>query len=292
MRRYLFSVLAAAIVLCAASQASAAIYPWEAIDWTGQYVTKIKFTNNEVVWSTADNQFKPANYTPAVGDVVYQILTATTIVWETGGGDIVKWTSSDAGELTAYAVAKITGFDSATNTYTFGPFGSGTDALNYSWGPNEVVALFFDTNKNYTANSGSRLTDRQRATDGTLFATFGFGPAIDAGQGGATGTPFLQSQVLSASPLSVFTSGGLNVKSLGAAFATIVFLPVDLPGYNFSATLQSNIQVASPANSNWPLKSEDPFRIRPTPEPGTLSALLGIVAAGGLGFLRRRRIGA
>ena len=287
MRRYLAFVIAAAIGFCSAAQALAAIYPWDAIDWTGQYVTKIKFTNNEVVWSAVDNSFKPANYTPQVGDVVYQIFTATTIAWETGSGDIVKWTSSDAGELTAYAVAKITGVSSGV--YTFGPFGAGTDQLGYTWATDEVVALFFDTNKNYTANSGNRTTDRQRATDGTLFATFGFGAAADAGQGGATGTPLLQSQVLTTSPLLVFTSGGLNVKALGAAFSTVIFRPVDLPDHDYSATLQSNIQVASPTNDNWPLKSEDPFRIRPTPEPGALSALLGIAAAGAIGFLRRRR---
>ncbi|MGB9689930.1 PEP-CTERM sorting domain-containing protein, partial [Thermogutta sp.] len=190
--------------------------------------------------------------------------------------------------LTAYAVAKITGFSG--NTYTFGPFGPGADQLGYTWLADEVVAVYFDTNKNYTANSGSRTTDRQSATDGTLFATFGFGDAVDKDRGGATGTPFLKSTVMPDSPLLVITSGGLNVKAVGSAYSTIVFRPIGLPLQNYSSTLNSTIVVADPPNANWPLKSEDPFRIRPTPEPTSVIGLLGLgLGAGALGAIRRRK---
>ena len=292
MRRYLVSVIAAAIVVCAASQASAAIYPWEAIDWTGQYVTTIKFINYEVVWNP-DTGFKDAAYQPQVNDVVYQLLKATEIYWEVpGSGLVLKWQDSVGdGEITAYAVAKVTDVVESGNKreYTFGPVTTSsdyTDQLGYTWKAEEVVAIYFDTNENFGVNYSTRQQDRESATDGILFATFGFGAAVDFNRGGATGINTELTSTLNLNTGTISSSGVLNVKSVGSSFVDVVFLPIG----QYSATFENSVQ--SGGNSKWPLSSNDPFRIRPTPEPGTLSALLGIVAAGAIGFLRRRRIGA
>lgn len=279
----IFAVAALATVVFAVN-AQAALYPWDAIDWTGTNVTKIKFTNYEVLWDRDTESYKQEPL--EVNDVVIQILKATSIIWETAEGDVTKWSDMNDGELTAYSVAVVT--DITDGVATYGPLtdtASANDPLEVSWDANEVVRIYLDSNQNFSANSGDRSTDVGTATDGTLLASFGFGDAVDAGLGGATGTPFLTSNT----DIPVSVSGALNVKDSGSFRPDLVFRPVS-PLENNSATITSTI-TANSTNSNWPLRSEDPFRFRVVPEPSSLAGLAGLalVGLGGVCLRRRRK---
>ena len=280
-------------------------------DTSGQSLTKVKFTNYEILLRQNDStgqivigshQFDPvAPGSVAVGDFAVQILQASSIAWETSP-EQTKWSYVANGpEMTAYAVQEVltnvaTGsLDSDRTTSLFeqtykvarlDPFGI-VNVTN-----NEISHIYFDETPGIVFTSAGTLQQGvNSATDGTLFAAFGFGAAVDAGRGGAPGAnAALKSEELELPPvlLDVSLKGGLNIRT-NIPFLT--FLPVlNKASYlPVSTSIESGIAVNPHfATEPWPLKSEDPWRFRVTPEPASTVALLGLGLMGLFGVAYRR----
>jgi len=275
-------------------------------DLTGQNVTKVKFTNFEIVLRQNDsgtielpngkkyNVVTPGNI--QVNDIAIQILNAKTIDWETPSGDVTKWSYVQNGpEFTAYALQRVASIaDTNNNEYNI-EFGVATEdpfgILDLS--NSEIARLYFDeAPASVFTSSGTLQAGVNSATGGVFFASFGYGVAADSGRGGATGTATIEAKELLLPPpsLLVHVIGGLNVKNL-PSWLTFLPIPNVANGAFTSSSLETSVtsNTAYPASSPWPLKSEDPWRFRVTPEPSTFMALLGMGAVAGVGGLIRRR---
>ncbi len=210
--------------------------------------------------------------------------------------------------LTAYAVQQVTSItlDDPFGGYTkltFGavdsdPFGvmSDDDVAN-----EVVVKLFSDPNGSvFTQNSSGTIgvslkADVENATDGSMWASFGFGDPLD--ESGLTDAPFLYSLISPLGAVNVY--GGLNVKdfpngltftgvlnseipsSLGHTELTSIGVEASISEYLFHKDLNGD--------SYWRYNSDDPFELRMTPEPSSLIGCLGLMMTGlGVWTIRRR----
>jgi hypothetical protein len=209
---------------------------------------------------------------------VVAILKATKVVSPiTGSGGVLDHQYD--GELTKYLALKVVG--ESNNVYTFGagdkdkwdPFGVLKAA--------EVMGIWLDTNKQFTAGapisgSGNRGTDVSWATDAMLFATFGIG---EIGE--------VKGYFAGPSPILIVEGGftvqrnPLNLQWLGVPLGSKTFDLV-LTGLTFN-------KVGENAGSAWDSYGSDAERFRVTPEPGTVTALLAMGGAAGLGLALRRR---
>ena len=265
-------VLLGTLLFGAAAQAA---YVGNLIDFTGGLNT-VYATGLAAAYDSNKNQ--KTSYTWAtlgVGDIVVAILKATKVVSPiTGPGGVTD--DYYTGELTKYLALKVVG--KSNNVYTFG-----AGDTNY-WDPfgvlkaGEVLGIWLETSKDFQVNapiqgSGDRGTDVSWATDGMLFATFGIGE--------------VEGSFAGALPKLIVDGGftveqnPLNLQWLGVPLGSQTFDLV-LTGLTFNA-------VGENAGSAWDSYGNDAERFRVTPEPGTITALLAMGGAAGLGLALRRR---
>ncbi len=245
--------------------------------------------------------------------VAVQILRATTIQWRDssngssiynqtgaipGGGDLGPFPVAGVGEITAYAAQELTSFtiDGLGNVnVAFGA--AATDPFGILTSAGLITKVFLDDTTNdgtlFSSDGGgavglaAQLTnDVGNATDGALFAEFGIGLAADGGVAGDN-----TSLTSSGAVDSQLALGGLNVFHADPSLTTgLTFMGVDNTanaGLNpVSISLRANITLGG---TPWTFTSEDPWKFRLNPEPGSLAALAGMAVVGLAGRLIRRR---
>ena len=187
------------------------------------------------------------------------------------------------GEFTGYLVLQVSKVLSGLKWYEFthpsvDPF-SKLDLTK-----KEALVLYvhasadFGDGKNFDS-LGTRLTDVEKATNGSLFGSFGFQnvPGMSA--------PFIGAN-FTASDIELL--GGLNVVNSPWGFPGVQN-PADSELFN-----SLGLDISFP-NSNagykgeWLWSSADAITFRVTPEPGTMTALLAMGGAAALGLALRRR---
>jgi hypothetical protein len=211
-----------------------------------------------------------------VNDIVVVVLKATKVVSSKAPGGVAD--PLYEGELTKYLALQIA--SKGSNYYTFK---AGTSD---GWDPfgklknGEVMGIWLEGQKDFTTGSpifgikdGNRGNEADMATDGSLFATFG-----------------LDSQAFRGyfSEFSLTLRGGLDVNEnpLG-----LYWLGVPNPLGGTADLAIHNLFLATDATSNtdWDFFASDAEEFRVTPEPGTMTALLAMGGAAGLGLALRRR---
>ncbi|MCS7338974.1 MAG: PEP-CTERM sorting domain-containing protein, partial [Verrucomicrobiae bacterium] len=193
---------------------------------------------------------------------------------------------SYAGEFTGYLALRVKEVKGAPDFYYV--FDVGT--VN-GWDPfgklqaNEALAIYLEPTKDFNVNapitgSGIRLTDVAWATDGSLFATFGFG---------SVGPSEEVRGFYSAVNLTIL--GHLEVLQNPGAWQWLGVVSLPAVGSVTNDLALDNLTFTRPAPSSaaWDSKTDDGLRFRLVPEPATLASLFGLGAAGGLGWIFRRR---
>jgi hypothetical protein len=221
------------------------------------------------------------------GDIALNALTTDHLLvmvmraFKVNGLDV----SGYSGEITAYLALRIA--QVVPGKYVLGPHGESNDPFN-KLTSHQVLALYFDTNQDF-AQGGDRDDSVTRATSGNLKAIWGYRVPTDPevyvdGNRGALGdTTYIN------------FLGGLEwlVNNFGYSF-----LPVDNPALLGTETVSVNfyeVQLVnpegtpSPPGPNWIFRLQDEFTFRLVPEPGTVTALLAMGGAAGLGLALRRR---
>jgi hypothetical protein len=212
-----------------------------------------------------------------VNDIVVVVLKATKVDSAKAPGGIVD--SSYEGELTKYLALQIASVGSGYYTFKAG--------ISDGWDPfgklkkGEVMAIWLDGEKDFTVGhpiygnkNNSRQDEVDWATDGLPFATFGL-----------DGQDF---RGYFSSPFSLTLWGGLVVKQnpLGLYWLGV---PNPLGGTADLAIHNLSLGDDATSNTDWDAFASDAERFRVTPEPGTITALLAMGGAAGLGLALRRR---
>lgn len=260
----------------------------------------MNFKDWEVVLHWNGSAYEDVNLSttvPGVGDVVAQVYRATIINGDTNAFDTY--------ELTAYSALKIktrTGTGTSGDAYVFeytylGDTSGSLAALSDPFADTgltgfEAVRWFLDPQKNLTdaqVTSGTRQDTVDKTTDGTFFASFGFGAAAD---GAASGTPYVTSVSSVIDPTVSDYYTWLNVLALGSDFSGITF-PGVYKSNSTSMYATGNVAVPVPGDPGyggpWMLYSTDPTNFRMTPEPSALIGLIGLVCVSAFGLACRRR---
>ena len=264
--------------------------------------------------STAEKiaQFEAA----AANAYVAQILKATSVQHFDPVASTSTTVTISGGELTAYAVSQIATFSMDTALWdgtaadfddiqvdmTFkkadlDPFG----VLNISavGGKDGLGAMmYWDTSEDFSFNGGSvnpgtkvdeLKEDVKNATDGTSFVGVGYGAAIDTP--GAPGTASLSADGGIFNP---DVQGGMNLLT-NTGFEYLKFPGVvnednqTLTSFSLRSGIDPNeSHVDNDGSSYWRLESDDPWKFKMTPEPGSAVALAGLLVMGAIGFLYRR----
>ena len=215
-----------------------------------------------------------------VGDIVVVILKATKIESDLAPAPGIT-DDVYTGEWTKYLALQIQSketYGTGFGKYTF------TGGSSPGWDPfeklmaGEVMGIWLDEQKDFAVNApiygtknGSRWDEVDGATDGALFATFGLG-AVDGYY-----TPF-----------TLTLLGGV----------TVVRNPLNLQWVKVSNPLGGTTDLAIAGlvlsgkavnESDWDYFASNSERFRVTPEPGTVTALLAMGGAAGLGLALRRK---
>jgi len=237
-------------------------------------------------------------------------------------GDNTVLTNADiAGGYTGTAFllfrpTNVTGAEGA-----LGGLGAGTALALFEGGPADLLATLNDAGKT-TADAFTA------ASDGTLVGSFGFGDVAGSGAGafdtaadwGAAGNGYwyatteyaggvssaltdfyyglqaLAGPILTAGPLAPLANPNLPVgtsiptaTSIAAnkpfPFATTFF---DLTGKGTTQLNDSNAGTSPADQAKFPIFSNDPARVHPSPEPSSM-VLFALGALCGIPYLRRRR---
>ena len=211
------------------------------------------------------------------GDIVVVVLKATKVVSSKAPGGVEDPLYD--GELTKYLALQI-GSVEPDGYYTFK---AGTSD---GWDPfgklknGEVMGIWLEGQKDFTIGYpifGNKDNDRQdeveMATDGLLFATFG-----------------LDSQAFKGyfTPVSLSLTGGLVVKQNPLNLYWLG-VPNPLGGTAHLAIENLNLGGKASSDTDWDAFANDSETFRVIPEPGTVTALLAMGGAAGLGLALRRR---
>lgn len=224
----------------------------------------------------------------AVNDVVVQILRATVL--NSNGGAFSTF------ELTGYAAFKVKSVGSEAVYFTYLSDTSGSlqmrsDPFNKGMDTSEqVMKLWFDSSKDLTdsalQSAAGPSVAVEAATNGDMFAAFGFDDAINGG--GVTANA--NWKALTDSGRMYYYSGALNVLKLGALFSDVTFPGVvganGVTSMLVTGTLSDTGVAYGP---NWTWYSSDPMAFTLTPEPGGLAALASMTGLGCFIRLSRRR---
>lgn len=186
------------------------------------------------------------------------------------------------GEFTAYLALKVV---NVTGNQII--FGAGTSS---GWDPfgklgaNEVLGIWLEGTKDFSVNapiagSGNRAVDVSWASDGSLFATFGFGP--EPLEDKAVG--YVSGVLLSVDAKLEVLQNPMNLNWLTVS---------NYLGPNHLVINSLFFHTYPPPGAAWRFGAGDQMRFRVTPEPGSLAVLAGLGLAGAVGLgLRRRRSG-
>ena len=257
-----------------------ATYVWELLKYDGT-VNVLKMEGWGAVYKWTGSTWHDA------GDIALNNLSTDHLLvmvmraFKVNGFDV---SSGYDGEITAYMALQIA--EVGLGKYVFGPPGT-TDPFG-KLGPQQVLALYFHTNQDFGQGS-SRLDSVDRATNGDLKAIWGYPVAtdpevyVDGNMGAIGATTYIN------------FLGGLEwlVNNFGYSF-----LPVDNPALLGTQTVSVNfyqVQLVNPEpglgspGPNWIFTLQDEFTFRLVPEPGTMTALLAMGGAAGLGLALRRR---
>ncbi|GEM_PF-1845731 len=212
----------------------------------------------------------------AVGDILAGVIKATRV-------NMVP-ESSFEGEMTGYFAMRVTTAitDWGVKVYEFGAAGS-HDPFGRLSGE-ESLRVYLDITKDFSPSEpplgGSRDDDVVAATDGQLFASFGFGYAIDRSFGGAPDPGYLQGLAFNAQSLSL--KGGLSLKALGPGFEWLIFPGVSSGPWEsvYSALYSERLVRGGNALAPWAYgtpggDANNVLVFRAIPEPN--SAILGVL---------------
>lgn len=287
MKRVVTLSVIAAVALLGQGIAQAA-YVRDLIVYDGITENQVSTTNLARVFAADGTPVSPNFDQLVVGDILVAVLKGYQL---NGVMDNVY-----GGELTALLGLKVTSKNSTLKTYEFGPVDPwpfGRYGIPAPSDLNIVLEIWTEPTKDFAVGKplgslGNVGLDVQAARDGTLFAAFGFGSAVD---GQPMGTPRLLGYY---SNSLISLRGGLNVRQIGPEVGVFpgVTNPVTLGQNSLAISIEfRNIQGQNLGGAPlpWSFGSEDVITFRVTPEPGTLAALLSFGAAGGLGLAIRRR---
>ena len=259
-----------------------ATYVWDLLKYDGTpNVLKMKGWGAVYKWTGSSWQ--------DAGDIALNALTTDHLLvmvmraFKVNGLDV---SSGYDGEITAYMALRIAQVE--LGKYVLGPHLRAEKDPFEKLTSHQVLALYFDTNQDFGQGSG-RVDSVNRATSGVLKAIWGYPVPTDPevyvdGNKGAIGdTSYIN------------FLGGLEwlVNNFGYSF-----LPVDNPALDGTQTVSVNfyqVQLGnpqgtpSPPGPDWIFSLQDEFTFRLVPEPGTLTALLAMGGAAGLGLALRRR---
>lgn len=226
--------------------------------------------------------------TLAVNDILYGIVNLNNIYTYSNG---TTWNDNNTvapyDNLTGYFAAKISGVSSFTvpnlpglgsfagtyATYTFSPLGAGdTDpggVFTASDKAAQTLIKFYTDTTNAFETNGSVADDISKVTDGSLWASFGFG-------GGGYWTT-------STAPVGSGTSGGLNLITNNTGLSwTKVFdngLGCTNPG-GCMVDLAFESSFNPTGGGAWSVAISDPARMHPVPVPAAawllVSGLIGM----------------
>jgi hypothetical protein len=126
---------------------------------------------------------------------------------------------------------------------------------------------------------------------GELLASFGFGPAIDIGFGGAPGAAVAKGVWEKAHPLELVLQGGLNLAELGVPWIDLVLpgLPNGINGQRNSLRVSLNLTPAN--NGEWMWEGVGTLEFRLVPEPTSPGLLAALALAWGWRAFGRGRFG-
>jgi len=150
-----------------------------------------------------------------------------------------------------------------------------------------AFSIFIDREKDFP--SGTPLEEYvEAATNGELFASFGFGLAIDRALGGAPGEAISEASWTIHEPNLLRLSAGLNLAAVRPSLEFYPFpgLPNPINGEINSARLQITFLPAE--GGSWPWQGAGLLEFRIVPEPGSLALLAGLGASGIAGFFWRQ----
>jgi len=211
------------------------------------------------------------------GDIVVAILKATKVVSPITGSDGVT-DNNYSGELTKYLALQV--HTKGSNFYTFRA--GNTDY----WDPfgklkaGEVLGIWLEGEKDFTVGhpifgikDGNRGNEVGMATDGSLFATFGLDSQAFRGYFTDFSLTLRGGLVVKQNPLDLYWLG----------------VPNPLGGTAHLAIHNLFLATAATSNTDWDFFATDAEEFRVTPEPGTMTALLAMGGAAGLGLALRRR---
>lgn len=163
----------------------------------------------------------------------------------------------------------------------YDPFQIVTDSIS--------LVTFTDPHPNFPPLGGDFGHFVSAATDGELFARFGFGWAVDRELGGAADPGVLSASWNYQQPKLLHFAGGLNLLEIAPEFQELVFPGVANPltgGVN-SLALHFLLEPANPGP--WPWKGTGIIEFRVIPEPHTVAVLVSLVLAGAGGRILRRK---
>jgi len=198
-----------------------------------------------------------------VGDVLVMVGRASLV-------NLVSWQGADD-EFTFYSAFKVV--EKGSGTILFGPGGSD------NWDPlgmlksDEMLRIYYEGQQDVTLTD--RVQDLSFATDGTLFG--GFGNRTISG---------------------TWTSDTLQIGVSPAQYLELVhnpenypFIPVGSDAFGNVHLMITSLGLSTTDQGDWDLRGTDSLTFRLTPEPGTVTALLAMGGAAGLGLALRRRKG-
>ncbi|SEP07454.1 PEP-CTERM sorting domain-containing protein [Nitrosovibrio sp. Nv6] len=276
-------------------------------------------TNNQIFFNNFENvydvngNYKAPGTALEVGDHLVGIFNVQNI--DSNGS--THWFSGPTEQLTGIFAQRInailpTGSDTFDPAQTSSPhftlgaptvtdFIKGGDSFSTGLVGNETFAFYYQTGAGTTVftSGGTLAGDVANATDGTNILTLGYndggtpadGPA-NAGDdtGYAYGHPNILSTLANFTGESFFGLDSIQ-NATGLGFGLVndpnedeLGSVIGVTGNQFFGTSEFEINPnsgASGGNSQWDIASNDPFTVRPIPEPASLALLgLGLVAMG------------
>ncbi|MCS7236761.1 MAG: hypothetical protein NZ899_00645 [Thermoguttaceae bacterium] len=151
-----------------------------------------------------------------------------------------------------------------------------------------AIAVFFDPIPDLTGPGTSIPVDVSAATDGQIFASFGFQPAADRDLGGATGPAGAAAWWRLAAGDRLETWGGLNLTAAGPEYDKLVFPGVSNPLTGQLNSLGFRFGFVPATGGPWPWGGAGTLELRVVPEPPT-GGLLACLILSGLGVVASRR---